>query len=238
MIASEESAPSIDPPDVSIPLRSLRRERAQLFQKLQHAVPAVSLLIVGAQRIQRHERGLGLALAVGEIVIGALLFRSLAKAFAATKRSRVHSATTGTGTHAGHPHGIDWIDVMVAAVLVFEVVEHWLVHHHLQRPTVLVAAVTLGLGLFHGRLDARAARRRVLRIDDTGIRVSRRLFRGFFVPWADMESIELGDRWARIIARGGRERRIDLLDLRNGAEIREALSAARERLSPVEEPST
>jgi hypothetical protein len=234
MIAPEESAPPPDPPEVTIPLRSLRRERAQLLQKLQHAVPAAALLLVGAQRVMQHERGLGLAMAVAEIVVGVVLFRSLAKAFAATKRSRALAAASGSGAHAGHRHGIDWIDVLIAAVLVFEALEHWREHHHVPGPTVLLAAVTLGLGLFHGRLTARKAGRRVLRIDAAGIRFRGGLFRKFFASWNDVEGIDLGERWARISLRGGEERRINLYDLRNGHEVRAALAAARGRLPPPE----
>jgi hypothetical protein len=85
--------------------------------------------------------------------------------------------------------------------------------------------VTLVLGLFHGRIAARLARRRVLHIDAVGIRVRSR-FRQFFAPWSDIERIDLEDRTARIVARGGRERRIDLADLPNGPEVREALREA------------
>jgi hypothetical protein len=57
-----------------------------------------------------------------------------------------------------------------------------------------------------------------------------RFFRRFAASWADLESIDLDDRRAQIVARGGRRRRINLKDLRNAEEVRDALLAARERL--------
>jgi hypothetical protein len=235
VIPSIQQAPegTPDPPEVLIPLRSLRRERAQVFQKLQHAVPAAGLLLVGVQGILRHENGVELALSAVEIVVSVLLVRSLAKAFAANRRSR-RAAAAGHGAPAGHGHGhgVDWVDVLVASVLAVEALEHWHTHHHIQGPTILLALVTLGLGLFHGRLAARTAHRRSLQIGATGIQINRRFFRRFSASWQDLESIDVDERWARLVARGGRERRIDLKDLANGAEVRQALVAARERIAP------
>jgi hypothetical protein len=221
-------------PDLSIPLVSIRRQRAQRVQKLQHAVPAVALLVAGAQGLLHGERGFALALAVFEIGVSALLLRSLVKEL----REALHPH------HAGHgSHGVDWFDFFAAGVLTAEALEHWHIHHHLPRPTLLLAAVTLLLGLFHGRVAARAARRRHLRIDAAGIRIRGRFFRRFFASWTDLERIDLdapgdpgdpGGRWAHIVARDGRKRRIDLADLRNAQEVRDALLAAREHLTPAE----
>jgi hypothetical protein len=209
--------------DISIPLSSRRRERAQLVQKFQHAVPAVALLTAGAQGLMRHEHGFALGLAVGELAVSLLLLRSLVKAIRAVRLPH----------HAEHHHhGIDWFDVFAAGVLTAEVLEHWHTHHHVQRPTILLAAVTLLLGLSHGRLAAYTARRRVLRIDENGILVRGRPFRRFYAPWQDIERIDLDDGKARIVTRGGRERRIDLDDLHNGPKVRDALLAAQERVEP------
>lgn len=211
--------------DVVIPLRSRRHERGQFLQKLQHAFPAVSLLLVGVQGIMEHERGFALALAVAEIAVSVLLFRALAKSFAALRRT----GGPEHGAHVEHAHGVDWVDILVAGVLVVEALEHWHSHHHLPRPTVLLAAVMLALGLFHGRIAALTARRRALRIDTNGIQVSKRFFRQLSASWADIERIEVGEGSASIVTRKGRMQRIDLADLRNGAEVRQALFAAQER---------
>ena len=72
--------------------------------------------------------------------------------------------------------------------------------------------------------------RRSLRIDAFGLQVRRRPFPRFSVSWPDIERIDLDDRWARVVARGGRQRRINLADLRNAEEVRAALLAAKQRL--------
>jgi hypothetical protein len=173
----------------------------------------------------QHERGFALGLAVAEIAVSVLLFRALAKSFAAFRRA----GGPGHSAQAEHAHGVDWIDVLVAGVLAVEAAEHWHTHHHLPRPTVLLALFMLALGLLHGRITALTGRRRALRIDTHGIQVSKRFFRQFSVPWADIERIEVGEGSASIATRNGRIQRIDLTDLRNSAEARQALLAAQER---------
>ncbi|HYU31004.1 MAG TPA: hypothetical protein VEW48_02495 [Thermoanaerobaculia bacterium] len=176
VVSSESASPAADALDVVIRLRSRRRERAELLQKVQHAIPAGSLLMVGVQGLVQGERGFAPALAVAEVAISALLFRALIKAFRA--------ARSGHGSHEEHAHGVDWVDVFVAGVLAVEAVEHWHTHHHLPRPTVLSAILVLALGLSHGRLNTFAGRKRALRIDGGGIRVGRRFFlRQFVAPW-------------------------------------------------------
>lgn len=206
---------------VEVPLVSIRRERGRRLQKLQHAIPAVALLGAGAQRLMQGQRGLGLALAVGELVVSVLLLRSAVKELAAVRRPE------SVQDH----HGVDWFDVFAAGVLTAEALEHWHTHHHLPRPTLLMAAITLALGLFHHRLTAVVPRAQVLRIDEDGIRLRRRFRRQFFAPWSDIERIDLGEAQARIVALGGRERSIDLKDLRNASEVRAALLTAQEQLS-------
>src|SRR5215203_1328121 len=214
------------PDATELPLVSIRRERARQFQKLQHAVPAIALLGAGVQGLREGAHGFAFALAVGELAVRFLLLRMAVKELASVRRS--HSV------HAEHHQGVDWFDVFAAGVLTAEALEHWHTHHHLPRPTLLMAAVTLALGLFHRQISTFfAARRRLLRIDGSGIRVRGRFGRSFFAPWPDIEGIEVDHDKARIVARGGRERRIDLTDLRNAPEVRQALLAARERLAPV-----
>lgn len=218
---------------VSIPLRSRRRERAQLVQKLQHAIPAVPLLLAGLRGIQQGERGFALGLAIGELVVSALLLRTLVKEIASLRRPHVETGHGGHGAHA-----VDWFDILAAGVLTAEALERWHLHHHVARPTILLAVITLALGLFHGRIAAITSRRRALRMDADGIRVGGRFFRGVFyrfaASWPDIERIELDDKKARIVARDGRERRIDLTDLRNAGEVRAALLAAQERLAALQ----
>jgi hypothetical protein len=206
---------------VEVPLVSIRRERGRRLQKLQHVIPAVALLGVAVQRLRAGEQGLGLALAVAELVVSALLLRSAVKELAAIRRPH----------ELEEHHGVDWFDVFAAGVLTVEALEHWHTHPHLPRPPLLMAVVTLAMGLFHRRLTTALPKARALRFDADGIRVRRRFRPTFFVAWSDVERIDLDESQARIVARGGRERRIDLKDLRNASEVREALLAAQERLS-------
>lgn len=174
------------------------------------------------------ERGFALALAVAEIVTSALLLRSMLKELAAFRKS---SREPHTEEHPVH-HGVDWFEIFAAGMLFVEALERWHLHPHLPRPMLLTALVTLALGLFHGRIAAFTSKRRSLRIDETGIRLGGRfIFSRFFVGWQDLASIEVGDRYARLVARGGRTRRIDLKDLRNESAIREALLSAQARLA-------
>jgi hypothetical protein len=209
---------------VEVLLVSKRRERGKLLQKLQHAIPAVPLLGAGIQRLMHGEQGWALALAVAEIVTSLLLLRTIMKELTALRRP--------SAAHTGDHQGVDWFEIFAAGMLTVEALEHWHTHHHLPRPMLLTAAVTLCLGLFHGRIAAFTARRRMLRIDATGIRIGGRFYRQFFAAWPNLERIDLDDTKALIAARGGRQRRIDLKDLRNASEVRGALLSARARLTP------
>ncbi len=212
--------------DVQIPLISRRRERGKLIQKFQHAVPAVPLLGAGIQGLMHGERGFALALAVAEIVTSALLLRSMGKEL---KEFFRHSHESDHHRH----HGVDWFEIFAAGMLAVEALERWHTHPHLPRPMFLSAVVTLVLGLTHGRTAAAAARPWSLVLDSEGIRVGgRRLQRRFSVAWQDLERIDLDDRRAVIVARDGRKKKINLRDLRNAAEVREALMSARARLMP------
>jgi len=210
----------MDQPAVDLPLISLRRERRRWLTKLPHALPAVMLLGAGVNRLRNGDQGWALVLAVSELVVSALLLRLLAKDVIASRQPHA----------APHHSKVEWFDILAAAVLTAEALEHW--HHtgHIQRPVVLTILLTLGLGLFHRQFLQFIGPRRSLRIDHEGIRVRSRFRRQLFAPWQDVELIDLDADKARIVARGGEERRIDLADMRNASEICQALLAARERL--------
>ncbi|HKH43251.1 MAG TPA: hypothetical protein VKM72_01160, partial [Thermoanaerobaculia bacterium] len=137
-------------------------------------------------------------------MVSIVLFRALARSFVAIRRA----GGSGHSAHVEHAHGVDWIDILIAGVLAVEAVEHWHTHHHLPRPTVLLAALMLALGLFHGRLAALTARRRALRIDAGGIRIGKRFFRQFVAHWPDIERIDVNEKSACIVTRSGRKQLI------------------------------
>src|SRR6185295_1335564 len=83
-----------------------------------------------------------------------------------------------------HLHQVDWIDLFLAMMLFIEVGAHWFETARLRRPTLVLAVVTLAVGLLHGRLTTFMAKRRALRVTDEGITVGGKLFGRFTAAWA------------------------------------------------------
>lgn len=210
---------------MTVPLRSKRRERVVLLQKLQHAVPGAMLLFAGLQAIEEHARGFALALAVFEIVTSVLLVCSVLVAVRKAGRPANHD-------HLPHMHhgGVDWIDVFTGAMLFAEAAEHWHLKHHLKGPTVLLATVLLVVGFLHGRIKRRAERRFTIRVGEDDLYVGGKPFRKIRAKWADVESIDIGPRFATIRTRAGRQRKLDLSDLEGASHVRSVLEEARQRL--------
>jgi hypothetical protein len=226
------------PDSIVVPLRSIRQRKALALQKLNHAIPAFGLLLAGKQAIAEGGHGFGFYLGVFELVSAAALIvltiRELRSAIVPV-RSTSH-APIGTAEHvAGHAehHGVDWVDIAAGFVLVAEALEHWHTTGHVPRPTVLTALVTFALGLLHGRLKGRVRQRRVLRLDDAGIAIAGRPFKARRIEarWADVQSIDIGDRWAVVTTRAGRQRRLDLADLETARDVRAALAEGQRRLA-------
>lgn len=209
-----------------VPLRSKRRERVVIVQKLQHATPVLILLPAGLTAISDGARGFALALGLFEVVTSALLIGSF---FVAIRKARrpVNAA------HLPHAHhGVDFIDIFTAGVLFAEAGEHYHLTHHIARPTILLATVLLTIGLLHGRIVRRAEKRFTLRVEENGLYVGGKPFRSIRVPWADVTSIDVAERWATIRIRGGRQRKLDLSDLEGAQHVRHALADAQGRLVP------
>jgi hypothetical protein len=212
---------------VIVPLRSKRRERVIIIQKIQHAVPALVLLPAGLRALGEGARGFALALGIFEILTSVLLIGSF---FVAIRKARrpVNDA------HLPHAHhGVDWIDVFTAGVLFAEAAERYHLTHHIARPTIVLAITLLTIGVLHGRIVKRAEKRFTLRVEDDGLYVGGKPFRSIRVPWTDVTSIEVGERYATIKIRGGRQRKLDLADLEGAQHLRAALSKAQQRLVPV-----
>jgi hypothetical protein len=203
-----------------VPMQSRRINRGLLLQKMQHAVPAVPLLFQGLKVLGDQAHGFELALGVTEVVTSAFLLSTVARALRAARSS--------APAHAAH--GIDWAHVWAAGVLFAEAGERWHLNHHVARPVILTAIFTLALGIFHGKVMAVKSRRRQLRIDDDGICVTRGPRRRWTSTWQELADVTITEKQATLRTRKGSERRIDLADLFNAAEVTAALVVARERL--------
>jgi len=100
-----------------VPLRSRRQQRGMFVQKLEHAIPALVLLFLGLSTLKEGASGLGLAVAIAEIVSSVLLLVAMARA--AHRLRRPHPSATS------HAHGVDWIDIFAATMLGVEALEKW-----------------------------------------------------------------------------------------------------------------
>jgi hypothetical protein len=224
MAVVAEVADGAPPPDGTtvIALHSRRLERVRIVQRIQHLIPAGTLLAAGTQGLSGGAEGLERVLAFLEIGTSALLIGTMVRSMRARRASH--------GEHAGM---VDWFDVFAASVIFTEVLEKWVTHHHLARPMILLGLVTLGIGLSHGWIRKRAERRRALRVGEEGVAIGGRKFaRQFRARWDELATIEIEEHEARIVRQDGRRCRIDLADLHNGEEVRAALLAARERIPP------
>ena len=217
--------------DVVVPLHSRRLKRALVAQKLNHAVPTVGLIASGFQALQHGARGFELGLAIVEIVTSAFLIGLLLKAIRAARSET-------PPPERAHRHGVDWVDIWAAGVLFAEAGERWHLRHHLARPIILNALLTLALGLMHGRMTAFRQRRRSMRLTDEGICIPGKPFMSFRARWKEVTAVNISDTSAEIRTRPGRVRRLNLRDLENAAEVRAALQEARRRVAAAGGPTS
>jgi hypothetical protein len=139
---------------IIVPLRSKRHTRALAVQKLNHAIPAFGLLFAGLQAMREEHIGFGFYLGVLELLSSAVLIVLTAREFKGAVRPSADAHP------AQQHHGVDRVDIAAGFMLLVEVLEHWRLTRHVARPVLLSAITTFALGLFHGRIAARASRRR------------------------------------------------------------------------------
>jgi hypothetical protein len=214
------------PEPITVPLSSKRQQRAQLVQRLNHAIPAFGLLQAGIEAMREEHVGFGFYLGIFELLSAAVLIVLTAREFKRVARPTAHD-------HPPHQHhGVDWVDIAAGFMLVAEALEHWHLKHHIARPTILTAIMTFALGLSHGRIVKRVARRRILRVHDEGLLVPGHPFKGRTIDarWDEVASVEVGEKWAIIKTRSGRSRRLNLPDIHNEPQLRAALIEAQNRI--------
>lgn len=206
-----------------VPLRSKRRERAQLAQKFQHLGPAIVLFGSGFQLLRQEPHGAALGIAGMEIVSSVLLLATMGRAV----RSAFRPVDAAASPHAHH--GVAWIEIFTAAVLLAEAWEHYHATGRIKRPTVLLALMLLVVGWLHPKIAARAQRRRTLRVEDDALYVGTK-FGSIRANWDQVSSIDVGERYGTITLKNGRKRKLDFQDLEGSTHVRAALAAAQQRL--------
>ena len=219
-------------PTLVVPIQSRRRDLAILLPKLQHVLPAALLLYQGISRLMHERHGWSLLLAAAEVVVSVLVTGAF------LRQVRAARSTRAVDGHEGHAsHGVDWVDVLIGAMLGVEVWAHWHETGHIKRPTVLTAVFIFAVGLLHGQIAARAGRRQVLTIDDAGIAVGGRPFQKFRATWDELAAVEIEPATARLVRRDGKVRAFQFKDLRNAADVREALQGVKLRVTAIAEPA-
>lgn len=189
-----------------------------IVQKLQHVLPSPVLIRDGLTRLSARASGWSLVLAGAEVVTGALVVGSF---LLAARRAFIRKADDHVH------HGVDWVDLFLGLMLAVEVFVHHEETGRIQRPTMLLSVTMVVFGLMHGRMLQRVLRHMMLRVDDRGVTAGAKFFRTFSARWKEIADISVGDSDARIRTRDGRERRFNLRNLTKGAEVRDALLAAR-----------
>lgn len=173
------------------------------------------LLGDGLTRLGRGDAGTGFWLGFAEIAVGAVVIGSFIRTLRGAKQKAAASI--------GHHHGPDWLDLFLAAMLVVEALVHQHETGHLRRPTLVLAAVMVVLGLAHGRIASASERRRSLQVSDAGITVGGRFFTRFAASWDEIADVRINARQAAVVTRDGRTRRFDLTDIANLHEVQPIL---------------
>jgi mannose-6-phosphate isomerase-like protein (cupin superfamily) len=204
--------------DTVIPFLSRRRKRVLVGQKVPHVLGALALIGQGVLRAERETQVYGWVLCGAELLTSTLVLAAFVR----------------TLVSAGHPTpddapderaGLDWVDLLLAGLFAVEAVARHSETHDWPRVTVLLAAMMLVVATVHRPIAALVRRRRALILSNKGLRVGPPL-RRFQAEWAALKPISLGERWVVLETIHGDVHRIDLSDLGNERQVREALREA------------
>lgn len=94
------------------------------------------------------------------------------------------------------------------------------------RPSLVMGLLSLGLGLFHARVQRGRKNRRTLRMDADGLAFWLNPFRRFRVRWVELAWISVQPTEIRLRRLSGRQHRIPLRRLENAPEVSAAVLAA------------
>ena len=190
-------------------LHDRRVVAAGLVQKLQHAIAGFPLLFLGIQHLGEEGE---LPVAILEIAIAVLVLATFARELRAA-----------TKTHASHAK-VDWFDLAAAAMMMFESLHG--VHHkpfYLRAPFV-AAVFTTAIALLHGKIHARQAKKRYVKLDEKGLEARMGLFRRFSLGWDELDRIHIAQDKAVFHRNDGKRHTIGLRMLGNHEEVRKHIS--------------
>jgi mannose-6-phosphate isomerase-like protein (cupin superfamily) len=217
--------------ETAIPFLSRRRERALVVQKAPNVLGALALLGDGVLRAQHETQTYGWVLSGAEVLVSTLVLVAFVLALVSAFKAKPDDDQPSR-------FGIDWVDLLLAAMFVVEAVAHHDETNHWSGPTVVLAATMFTTAILHRPISTLARRRRGLIMSNKGLRVGRRFHR-FRADWSILKPITVGERWAVLETLDGRVHRIDLSDLGNERQVREALReaevlrTAKRRFSPM-----
>jgi mannose-6-phosphate isomerase-like protein (cupin superfamily) len=204
--------------ETAIPFLSRLRERALVAQKAPNVLGALALLGDGVLRAQHETQTYGWVLSGAEVLVSTLVLVAFVRALVSAFKAKPDD-------HQPSRFGIDWVDLLLAAMFVVEAVAHHDETNHWSGPTVVLAATMFTTAILHRPISTLARRRRGLIMSNKGLRVGRRFHR-FKADWSILKPITVSERWAVLETLDGRVHRIDLSDLGNERQVREALREA------------
>jgi hypothetical protein len=201
---------------VVIQLHDKRRMVAGWLSKLQHAIAGVPLLLSALPKLSDEgERPMALL----ELAIALAVLASFVKEIRADIRAGRHLAH---GMEASHHGGIGWFDLAAGVLLIYEAFHG--AHHKpgYLRPQFFSGVATLGLGIFHARIEAMQHRRRYLKLDETGLEIRVKFRRRSFL-WEDLASIDTEGPFAVFHLKNGGRHKVRLNLLHNADAVRQAI---------------
>ena len=220
----------MSPKTVTISLDDKRKRLGVWWQKMQHVIGGVPLLLAGVHCLQAPSRG-GHWLAIVEIVMAASLLALFVRDVRAEALRHLTNRKLAEPFTRPHPHkGPEWFDVTAGALLIVEAV---LSMQPGSKPLYQHALLYLGLstvltGLLHGTLANLSWKRRFIRVDDEGLHVRLSRFTRFDASWTDVIDIRLGERNAIVVTKSG-SHTIPLSRYLNARDITNALADWRDR---------
>jgi len=209
-------------PVVVIPLLSRRGERWILLLRVSDALAAGALFNDGVQRFGYAMQPYSWALAAAELLASMIVLGTIVSAVVSTLRQRPHHSER-VGVLA-----ISWTDLSLSGMFAIDALGDYLETGRWSPFSVLVSVAMFVMAFMRAPIVSFVQRRRGLRMTKRGLRIGGRL-RVFAADWGELESINVGDRFAVLQPTEGRECRIDLIDLINERQVRAALGEAEVR---------